>query len=522
MFDSPQMASESADFRDEAAITPHDRFGELFEAVALGHLFEDSKTFADSIPRQPPEQIMEAYEQQRSQAGFDLRAFVADHFYSDSLPGKGYESRPEHDLTTHIDNLWSVLTRNSRQHPRWSSLLSLCHDYVVPGGRFREFYYWDSYFTMLGLAASGENHLMCAVTDNCADLISRYGHMPNGNRSYYLSRSQPPLFSMMVELTERQGLREAIHYLPQLEQEYAFWMDGEETLSPGECHRRCVRLDDDHWLNRHWDDRATPREESFREDVELAQRCQRPAETLFRDLRAGSESGWDFSGRWLDDVTDLSTIHTTDFVTPELNALLFHLEQMLSRLNAAVGNDAKAGDFRRRAIRRQKAIDAYLWSEDHGAYYDYDFVQKQPSIHLSAACVAPLFVGAASEAQAERVANIIANRLLAPGGLVTTEITDSDQQWDHPNGWAPLQWMAIEGLRHYGFDDLAGTIADRWLALVEDLYQREHKLVEKYVLYPGADFATGGEYPLQDGFGWTNGVTRALLARRARPEPSTD
>ncbi|WP_110655421.1 alpha,alpha-trehalase TreF [Salinicola halimionae] len=515
MLDSPQTMSESVEMQEEAATTPHDCYGELFEAVALAHIFEDSKTFADSVPRQPPAQIMEAYAQQRHQIGFDLGAFVADHFYSDLVSCKGYESRPEHDLVTHIDNLWPVLTRNSRRHPRGSSLLKLRHDYVVPGGRFREYYYWDSYFTMLGLAASGENDLVCAVTDNCADLIMRYGHMPNGNRSYYLSRSQPPLFSMMVELTERQGLRKATHYLPQLEQEYAFWMAGEKNLAPGESHRRCVRLSEEHYLNRHWDDRATPREESFREDTEIAKRCSRPAETLFRELRAGAESGWDFSGRWLDDVTDLSTIHTTDFVTPELNALLFHLEQTLSRLNGAVGDDAKAADFRRRAIRRQKAIDAYLWNDARGTYYDYDFVHDQLSVHLTAACVVPLFVGVASEAQAERVANIVANRLVAPGGLVSTEITDSQQQWDHPNGWAPLQWMAIEGLRNYGFTKLANDIADRWLDLVEDLYRREHKLVEKYVLYPGADFARGGEYPLQDGFGWTNGVTRALLAQRA-------
>tara|TARA_B100000678_G_scaffold220742_1_gene188072 strand:- start:110 stop:601 length:492 start_codon:yes stop_codon:yes gene_type:complete len=163
-------------------------------------------------------------------------------------------------------------------------------------------------------------------------------------------------------------------------------------------------------------------------------------------------------------------------------------------------------------------MDVYLWSDSRGAYYDYDFTRGESSVHLTAACVVPLFVGAASSAQAERIANIVANRLMAPGGLATTEITDSHQQWDHPNGWAPLQWMAIEGLRRYGFTELADDIADRWLALVEDLYRREHKLVEKYVLYPGADFATGGEYPLQDGFGWTNGVTRALLARRAGHE----
>ncbi|GHB15896.1 alpha,alpha-trehalase TreF [Salinicola rhizosphaerae] len=515
MLDSPRIRPGTTKVSEESAMTPHDRYGELFEAVAMAHIFEDSKTFADCIPKQSPEQVMSVYEQHRDRDDFDLQTFVSDHFDADTLPGSGYESRPEHDMSEHIDRLWPILTRNSRHHPQWSSLLSLSHDYVVPGGRFREYYYWDSYFTMLGLAASGEGRLLRAVTDNCADLIERYGHMPNGNRSYYLSRSQPPLFSMMVELVERQQMQDACAYLPQLEREYAFWMDGEDRLQPGESHRRCVRLDETHWLNRHWDDRSTPREESFREDLELSHQTSRPAARLFRDLRAGSETGWDFSGRWLDDVKDITTIRTTAFVTPDLNALLFHLEQTLARLNAMTGAAARADEFGDRARRRQAAMDRYLWSEDHGAYFDYDIERGSLSPHLTAASVVPLFVRAASRGQADRVAGIVARRLLAPGGIATTEISDSHQQWDHPNGWAPLQWMAIEGLGHYGFEDLAETIADRWLALVQDLYDREHKLVEKYVLYPGADFATGGEYPLQDGFGWTNGVTRALLARRA-------
>ncbi|WP_110668950.1 alpha,alpha-trehalase TreF [Salinicola halophilus] len=509
------QADHEADERIlDAAVTPHDRFGELFETVALAHLFEDSKTFADSVPKRSPTHIMAAFEAARHEPDFDLRAFVDEYFDDDPLQCTGYEAGPKEDIAKHIDQLWPALTRNSRQHPLWSSLLSLSHDYVVPGGRFREFYYWDSYFTMLGLAASGEDALLCSVTDNCADLISRYGHMPNGNRSYYLSRSQLPMFSMMVALLEQSGQRRAIDYLPQLKREYAFWMDGEADLAPGECYRRCVRLDADSLLNRHWDDRNTPREESYREDYELAQETDRPSHELYRDLRAGAESGWDFSGRWLDDTQDLKTIRTTAFIPIELNAMLYHLEFILAKLCKANDEGEEAEVFSDRAERRREAVDRYLWCEERGAYYDYDWQRGERSIHLTAACVAPLYLQLASKHQAERVVNIVVQRLLAPGGLVTTEINDSHQQWDHPNGWAPLQWMAIEGFRHYGFDEAAEDLADRWLKLVDDLYQREHKLVEKYVLYPGAELAGGGEYPLQDGFGWTNGVTRALLAQR--------
>src|SRR5690606_22741948 len=106
---------------------------------------------------------------------------------------------------------------------------------------------------------------------------------------------------------------------------------------------------------------------------------------------------------------------------------------------------------------------------------------------------------------------IVRNRLLAPGGLSTTEISDSGEQWDRPNGWAPLQWIGIRGLQHYQHDDLALEIETRWLLVVSHLFEQESKLVEKYVLRPSLEHAGGGEYPLQDGFGWTNGVVRKLL-----------
>ena len=147
-------------------------------------------------------------------------------------------------LKEHIDGLWRVLTREPRKHPPNGSLLPLPSPYVVPGGRFREIYYWDSYFTMLGLAESGRHDLLRAMADNFAWLIEHYGHVPNGNRSYYLSRSQPPVFALMVGLFEQRGLCAAVKYLPQLRREYAWWMEGTDALRPGEAHRHAVRLED--------------------------------------------------------------------------------------------------------------------------------------------------------------------------------------------------------------------------------------------------------------------------------------
>ncbi len=181
-------------------------------------------------------------------------------------------------MRTHIDALWSVLERPPDPPQPNSSLLPLPYRYVVPGGRFREIYYWDSYFTMLGLEQSGRHDLVVEMVKNFAYLIDRFGHVPNGNRSYYLSRSQPPFFAAMIELlAQREGESVYATYLPELSREYEFWMDGAARLAPGSAYRRVVRLEDGTVLNRYWDDRETPREESYREDVETARLSTRPA-----------------------------------------------------------------------------------------------------------------------------------------------------------------------------------------------------------------------------------------------------
>jgi alpha,alpha-trehalase len=495
-------------------LTPADRYQELFEAVQRARVFDDGKTFVDCIPRQPPQRILDAYRAEQHREGFDLSAFVHAHFKEEKAPSSHYTSDPNQSLKAHIDGLWDVLTRRPHEHPASSSILPLPNDYVVPGGRFREIYYWDSYFTMLGLVESGRRDLLAAMADNFAWLIDHYGHVPNGNRSYYLSRSQPPVFSLMVELFEQHGLCKALTYLPQLRREYAWWMDGAEALRPGDVHRHCVKLEDGGVLNRYWDDRDTPREESFLEDETTASRSSRPAHEVYRDLRAAAASGWDFSARWCDDAGDLSTTRTTAILPVDLNSLLFAAEQQLARLSDAAGLREDAADFTRRAQARRTTMQRWMWDESRGAFVDVNWQRGSRRELLTAATTAPLFVGLTGhDARAERVARTVRERLLAPGGIATSEI-DSGQQWDQPNGWAPLQWLAIKGFARCGQQPLARDIAQRWLHTVGSLYQRESKLVETYVLvheHDGAHGGCGGEYPLQDGFGWTNGVTRRLL-----------
>lgn len=493
--------------------TPAQLYGELFHDVQMQHVFPDSKTFVDAIAKRDPAAIVASYERERAVPSFDLRAFVAREFTVPAPAASDYHTVPGQDVRQHIDHLWPVLTRAPAPATAFSSRLPLPHRYVVPGGRFNEMYYWDSYFTMLGLQASGKHQLLREMCDNFAFLIERYGHVPNGTRSYYLNRSQPPFFAAMVELrATHDGVSIYPRYLAALQKEYDFWMEGAEQLSAGQAHRRVVRLADGVLLNRYWDDRATPREESYREDLATANNAQRPKEEVYRNLRAAAESGWDFSSRWFADGRTLASIRTVDVIPVDLNSLLYRLELTLARAYETT-SAARAGEFRERAAARQAAIHRYLWNAGVSAFTDYLWQEGRRVDEVTGATVAPLFFELANSEQAASVATAVRSQLLKAHGLVTTP-NATGEQWDAPNGWAPLQWMAIEGFRHYGQGELADTIAQRWVEQNLAVFRATGKLVEKYdVTAAGTGAAGGGEYPLQDGFGWTNGVLRALLVR---------
>jgi alpha,alpha-trehalase len=491
---------------------PQVLFKDLFIAVQTAQIFADSKAFPDALPDAPPRDILRRFHAERPASPAALKHFVEAHF---TLPSEVAAAPSPPDRVTiaaHIDALWKPLTRSSSSAPPYSSVLALPHPYVVPGGRFREMYYWDSYFTMLGLAQSGRQDLVTGMVRDFAYLIDAFGHVPNGARTYYLSRSQPPFFFAMIGLAFAGDPPSGFaQYLPQLRREYAFWMEGERGLRAGEVHRRVVAMPDGAILNRFWDDRDTPRDESYREDMELARASARPAPQLFRDIRAAAESGWDFGSRWFADGRTLATIDTTDIVPIDLNSLLFGLENAIHAGCERGGDTSCAREFAHRAAARRDAIERYLWDDSKGAYLDYQRTKNSRMPQVSAATLYPLFVSLASEPQAVAVAKTLSRELLKAGGVVTTTL-DTGQQWDSPNGWAPLQWIAVAGLRGYGQTPLAATIACRWMANVNDVYRQSGKLVEKYAVVITGRSGGGGEYPLQDGFGWTNGVMRKLIA----------
>lgn len=489
--------------------TPADTYQELFHQVQTRRIFPDGKTFVDAVPRRAPAKILADYRAHSRFSDAELKRFVRANFV---VPEAGAAPRPSAarpPIKAHIAALWPHLTRPPVKPVAGGSALAMDKPFVVPGGRFREIYYWDSYFTMLGLKADGRDDLVESMIDDFGGLITAYGHIPNGARTYYLSRSQPPFFFAMVGLSSATDPKVLKTRVELMRREHAFWMEGEKDLQPGQAHRRVVALAKGVVLNRYWDDRDTPRDESYREDLETALRSSRPAADVFRDLRAGAESGWDYSSRWMADGQSLSTIQTTSIVPVDLNSLMYGLEKAIAKGCAQLADVACEKAFEDRAFARAEAIDFYLWDASKGAFLDYQWKAGQRLDHLSAAAFYPLFVGATDERKAHIVAQKAWDVLLAPGGLRTTTVR-TGQQWDTPNGWAPLQWVAVSGLRRYGEDALAVEISRRWLATVEREHQASGKMLEKYDVEE-AKAGGGGEYPTQDGFGWTNGVARALM-----------
>ncbi len=489
---------------------PQALFKDLFVAVQMERIYPDGKTFADAVPHEAPADILARYHAERPASAAALKAFVEAHFTLASPVVAAPATADVVPIDEHIDRLWSQLTRSTPGAPAYGSLLALPHPYVVPGGRFREIYYWDSYFTMLGLLESGRADLAEDMVLDFAHFIDTYGHVPNGARTYYLSRSQPPFFFEMIGLIAGSDPAAGwARYLPQLRQEYAFWMRGESGLAAGTADRRVVALPDGSILNRYWDDLDTPRDEAYAEDVTLARAGRRPPRAVYRDIRAAAESGWDFGSRWFADPGDRSSIDTTDIVPVDLNSLMVGLENAIRAGCERTADRACVREFARRAASRRAAIDRYLWNDAERAYLDYRWTRRAPTWRISAATLYPLFVSIASDSQASAVSVTVRERLLEAGGLVTTPL-ETGQQWDAPNGWAPLQWIAVAGLRRYRQDALAQTIACRWMRIVNAVYEDSGKLTEKYDVIRTNRKGGGGEYPTQDGFGWTNGVMRKL------------
>lgn len=488
----------------------------LFELVQGSGLFPDSKTFVDAIPKRDPKDIITDFYRSVRSGRLNLKGFLAQNFIIPKEEDVVKIDFPaDISLEERLKLQWDVLRRDADEELEGSSLIPLPNPYVVPGGRFREIYYWDSYFTMLGLKESGKVDLIESMVENFAYLIRTLGHIPNGNRTYFISRSQPPFFGKMVELLAEAKGDDKVYetYLPELWVEYLYWIEGEQEIPlPGKYYNRVVRMDDDTSLNRYWDDENEPRAESYIEDVEVSEKSRRYPEKIFRNIRAACESGWDFSSRWLYEPTELKTIQTIALIPVDLNVLISETERIIIESMEKFGEDEfiinRMKNFRKNRI---EGIERYCWDEERGIFLDYHIKFKEKNDRPTLAMLYPLWAKTATQDQADRVLDFVEKNFLKPGGLVTTLI-NSGQQWDAPNGWAPLQWIGFQAMLNYGKEDLARSLAERWTKLNEDVFARTGKMMEKYNVEDLSLEAGGGEYPIQDGFGWSNGVYLAMKA----------
>ncbi|WP_379965287.1 trehalase family glycosidase [Epilithonimonas sp. UC225_85] len=474
----------------------------IFEAVQKSQIFEDQKDMADAIPMYPIAEINNIYETEKDKEGFDLKEFVVKYFQFDQSESSilREETLP---IEEHIEKLWDELTRTAYEEK--GTLLKLPNPYIVPGGRFNEFFYWDSYFVMLGLQVSGRIEMMKNIIENCVYLIQKFGFVPNASRTYFLSRSQPPYFSLMLDLLAESTNDESVYsqYFETLEKEYKFWMDGAESLDNNKSYRRVIKTENGDILNRYFDDENNPRPESYMIDIEDEETSANPE--FYRNVRAACESGWDFSSRWFADGNTIQTIDTLNLAQVDLNCLLWHLETTLAKTSNLQNFEEKHNYYSQKSEARKKSINKYFWSEIDKIYKDYNIKSQMQTSSESIATLYPLFLNLSDHEQAKAVSETIKEKFLKKGGLITTT-KESGQQWDSPNAWAPYQWLGFVAMKNYGFKELKTEIKDNWCSNVERIYLNTGKLMEKYNAIDTTSIAGGGEYPNQDGFGWTNGV----------------
>ncbi len=480
---------------------------QFFKDIQLAAIFKDSKTFVDLVPKESYMILEERYLREKEAPDFSLRAFVEANFEDKSMKSLEFKTDTTKTMYEHINIMWDKLTRGPDKAVANSSRIPLPHKYVVPGGRFQEIYYWDSYFTLEGLLAADRRDLAKNMVDNFTFLIDSIGFIPNGTRDYYRTRSQPPFYGMMVNALAREDDNMLLYYLPELLKEYEFFMAHDSIDRPYGASKHVVQMIGGGLLNRYYDSGRKPRPEAYKEDLHLASEFESVGAKadLYQNLRSSAESGWDFSSRWYQNEDDFASTMTLAILPVDLNCLLYNLETLLAKAVRMKGDRDGAAYFRGKASVRRGLIREYMWNEELGFYMDFDFKRAEQTDELTLAGVYPLFYGIANKTQAERVKNVIMEQFLKDGGLVTT-LKNSGQQWDAPNGWAPLQWIAVNGLLNYGYITEAKEIMERWLALNEKVFKNTGKMMEKYNVEDLTLLSGGGEYETQDGFGWTNGV----------------
>ena len=372
----------------------------------------------------------------------------------------------------YIEVYWPKLIReNKRDH---GSLIGLPNPYIVPSDTevFQEQYYWDSYPIVRALIDHPKySQVAIGMVENLLHLVERFGIVPNASRFYFLSRSQPPLLSSMVFIVyERTGDKKWFkRAISLVEKEYRdVWM--------GKTHLANFRLVW-HGLSRYYDINAI-------------------------DSLAETESGWDMTARFMG--------RCMDFLPVDLNCLLYLYEKDFEKAYQLLGDRKKVIFYKKAAEKRAAAINDLMWDEKAGYYFDYDFLQHRRSHLITIAGVYPMNVGIATKDQSERMVGVIERVLQKKYGVAQSVRFVENKQWDWPNGWAPVQLRAAEGLMRYGYNRLALRLVKKWLYLNVNLFRKTNKLWEKYDVVHGT-IGMPDRYPTAHGFAWTNACFLILV-----------
>ena len=402
-------------------------------------------------------------------------------------------------------------------------LLYLPRPYVVPGGRFNEMYGWDSFFIAMGLLHDGQLQLAKDMADDVLYEVRLYGKVLNANRTYYLTRSQPPFLTRMIlEVYQRSHSHHWLaQTMPVIERYYRYWTT-EPHLTPETGLARYYDLgegpapevlssegdkaghNDYELIARYFRTHEIP---DYDANLYYDRAHDRLTEAFYKGDRSMRESGFDPSNRFGPFGADI--IH---FNPVCLNSLLCIMENDTGEILETLGRGNEAEEWRDRARRRAAQVNRLMWDDQAGLYFDYNFERKSVRQYPYLATFYPLWAGIASPGQADCIVrNLPLFECL--GGLRTSTVHTGDQ-WDSPFGWAPLEWIAVQGLRRYGYQKEADRISRRWLAMVTREYQRHGTLDEKYdVVHGRADVQKEilfGYRTNEAGFGWTNAVFESL------------
>ena len=427
------------------------------------------------------------------------------------------------DFASKLNGLWKKLGRKisdeARKNPERSSLILVPNPFIVPGGRFREFYYWDSYWVINGLLICGMKDTVKGMIDNFIELVKTYGFVPNGGRIYYTNRSQPPFLIPMVDLylNHTGDVNYVKSILDSLEKEYSFWRKDRtieiETSSGRKYNLSIYAANMD-----------TPRPESYFEDVHTAQDVPNDTKpALYQDIASAAESGWDFSTRWFNRTVpgkgSLSSMRTRQIVPTDLNSILYYCEKLLEKFSRLAGDAQKANTYKGYSEARRDAIEEVLWEEDRGLWLDYDRQLKKKRTYFYASTVVPLWAGV-HQGDVKRETQVLRTlqRLKVldhPGGFPTSQ-DPSGEQWDFPNAWPPLQHMLIAGFAQSSDKELrqeALKFAQKWITTNYKAWRSTGHMFEKFNVSVQGAPGGGGEYVIQVGFGWSNGVVLDFLQR---------